>query len=314
MSLIKMGCKTNYSKILKLIIFVFALLFPIAGNTKVFAQTEQSSPLEITSPDPLLPQPSVDRPLSPLERFRLNETLNDINTQATEQLNAGNDEEAFKLWYRELRLSRALGPLEEVQALGRVGEIAWDKNRHDHTKIIAKRLQVIQEEAQKETALDPSLLAALGEAYQQVRTPQSAVKIYQQILALARDKGDSKTIEETLKIVGQLHLAWFDYPNAAATYEELLTLAQKESDRFHESVYLQELAYIYDRAIEPENGLRIKEQLAENYRREQNLEKLPALNIAIADDREALQQPDAARQKYQEAFTLAWETTAVWRC
>jgi hypothetical protein len=51
-------------------------------------------------------------------------------------LQAGNAEGAFEIWYRELRLRRALGYLEEVRALGRVGEIAWQRTQKFDAQVI----------------------------------------------------------------------------------------------------------------------------------------------------------------------------------
>ncbi|HEY9607683.1 MAG TPA: tetratricopeptide repeat protein, partial [Allocoleopsis sp.] len=112
--------------------------------------------------------------------------------------------------------------------------------------------------------------------------------------------------EETLKTIAQLQMAWFDYPNAAATYEELLTLATAKGDRVSEVNYLQQLVYIYDKAQKPENALRQKQRLAEAYLNQKDYTNLPALKIAIAGDYEALKQLDLASQTYQEAYSLAW--------
>src|SRR6476646_9135759 len=85
------------------------------------------NPLELKTPDPLLPQ--TGRPLTTQEQQTLRTALDELNTQATSQFQAGQPEAAFEIWYRELRLRRALGPLEEVAALSRVGTTAWEENR-----------------------------------------------------------------------------------------------------------------------------------------------------------------------------------------
>jgi tetratricopeptide (TPR) repeat protein len=125
-------------------------------------------------------------------------------------------------------------------------------------------------------------------------------------LADAREEGDREEQEEILETMARLHLAWFDYPKAAATYEELLALAQARGDRVSELAYLQELIEIYDQAEQPENALQFKQRLAQTYTNEDNLAQLPALKIAIAEDYEALERLDEASQTYQEAYTLAW--------
>ena len=279
-------------------ILAFALLL---GTPTARAQTD-SNPLDPT-PDPLLPQSTTERPLSPLERLRLKNATLELHQQATEQLEAGADQ-AFAIWYRELRLQRALGRLPEIQALGRVGSIAWEQNRPTDVQLITGRLEAIEQEAEAEAALEP-ILKELGQAYQQVRSPNQAAAIYQRILANAREQQDPATEEAALETLGQLHLARFDYSQAAAVYEELLAKAQAKSDFLREGNYLRQLATLYTEALQPENALEIKQQLAERYYNEQQ-GQLPALKIAIAADYEALNQLEAASQNYQEAFTLAW--------
>ena len=100
-------------------------------------------------------------------------------------------------------------------------------------------------------------------------------------------------------------MAYFDYPAAAATYEELLTMAQANYDAFNEVNYLQQLAYIYDKSKEPENALKAKQRLADSYLNRKDFTQIPALKIAIASDYEALDKPDEASQNYQEAYSLA---------
>jgi len=275
----------------------------------------QVNPLEITTPDPLLPQSPEDQTLSPEVQSQLRESLDELNAQAAALLNAGKALEAFDIWYRELRLRRALGYVEEVQALGRVGEIAWQRSQNLDVQLITARLQKIQQEAEEKNLLNLELLLALGQAYQQLRLPQSAIAVYQKILDQQRQRGDVAAQEVTLKTMAQLYLDWFKYPEAAKVYEELLAQVQSQgvsprmgkSDRTAEITYLKQLVYIYDQAKQPENGLRVKLQLVQIYTVQQQLELLPALKIAIASDYEALQQPETASRNYQEAYTQAFE-------
>jgi len=50
-------------------------------------------------------------------------------------------------------------------------------------------------------------------------------------------------------MIAELHLGWFDYPQAAATYKKLLRLAKAKNDYVNQVIYLQQLAYIYERLI-----------------------------------------------------------------
>ena len=59
-------------------------------------------------------------------------------------MQAGDTEQAFKIWNRELRLRRYLGMLSEIQALERVGGIAYTKNNRQQIGYITQRLQTIQ--------------------------------------------------------------------------------------------------------------------------------------------------------------------------
>lgn len=287
-------------------VIFWSVLCLLCFTSVAVARTDENkpNPLEVTTPDPLLPQSAREQPLSQQERQTLEAALDELNAQALAQFQAGNRQGALELWFRELRLRRALGPVQEVQALGRVGEIAWNENSKSEVQIITARLQTIQQEAQAKKTLDQPLLMALGKAYQQVRVPGQALAIYEQILADARQQGDSVAQQETLQTIGLLHMAWFDYPKAAATYEELLTLAQAQGNRVKELNYLQQLLYIYDQAKQPENALRIKQELLGTY--PSNDPRIPALKIAIAADYEALNQSEEASQNYQQAYTLAY--------
>lgn len=271
------------------------------------------NPLEITAPDPLLPRSPKDKqPLTPQERQNLEPALDELNQQAAATLQAGDKITAFDIWNRELRLRRYLGSLAEVQALSRVGEIAWRENERQEVQYITQRLQAIQKETKSQNTADLQLLQALGQAYQQVRSPKEALPVYDQILAAVRQRGDSAAEVNTLKTIGELHLGWFDYASAATTYEQLLTLADSRGDRLNKIAYLQQLAYIYKQTKQPEQALKIRNKLAEVYQQENNLIQLSALKQAIASDYESLARENPsllqeAFKNYQEAYTTAWQ-------
>lgn len=276
----------------------------LAAQEKPKPEEFKVNPLEITKPDPLLPRLPKRGTLSPEEQSRLQASIDELDAQAAALYQEKKADEAFDIWYRGLRLRRALGRVEEVQALGRVGEMAWQNTRKFDTQVITRRLQEIQKEAEDQKALNLELLRTLGQAYQQVRFPEPAVKVYQQILAQERQQGDTQAQETTLKTLAQLNMDWFNYPQAAAIYEELLTQAQSRGDRVNELAYLEQLVYIYNKAQQPENALRMKQKLAATY--PPTDPRVPALKIAIATDYEALNQPDPASQNYQDAYKLAW--------
>ncbi|ACK71441.1 Tetratricopeptide domain protein [Gloeothece citriformis PCC 7424] len=302
-----MGYSTSLQKKLGLTIAIVTFLMPTVqhwGNLKAFAQMPEPNPLELPIKDPLIPE--LNRPLSPFEMRRLREALDASNQQAQAELDQGNDDEAFKIWYRELRLRQYLTPIEEIQALGRVGEIAWTKTRTQDLKNIYTRLLVVQQQSEKKAPLTPELLDAFATAYQQLRKIDESLYIHEKILANARQKGDLPTQIKTLNTLGELHLSRFDYGKAAPIYEELLDIAQSQQDSYQEGIYLKKLAEIYTEALQPQNAVKIKEDLANNYLRNQQIQSIPDIKVLIGLDYDALNQPEKASQNFQEAFSLAW--------
>ena len=301
------------------------------------------NPLESTTPDPLLPQTTVPHPLSALERKQLTTALDNLNNQAIATLRQGDRVGAFALWYRELRLRRSLGAIEETKALGRVGDVAWKENLTPDVRWITKRLDAILAQHQLPTAttatapatsdavpLNPvaatsspntsatsavlsssdragrlAVLQALGVAYQQVRLPKPAVAIYTQIVTDAKQRRDEKQTDEALITLAQLHLTWLDYLNAAATYQELSSRAKARGDRQNESIYLTRLAYSYEQAKQPAQAITAQQQLVALYETLPDPLSIPALKIKIADNYQLLARPDQAEQYYQSAYQLA---------
>ncbi len=300
------------------------------------------NPLESTAPDPLLPQMTVPRPLSALERKQLATALDNLNNQAIATLQQGDRVGAFALWYRELRLRRSLGAVEETKALGRVGDVAWKESLTPDVRWITKRLDAILAQHQLPTAtmtttatgdavpLDPvatplpsntnatsavlsssdragrlAVLQALGVAYQQVRLPKPAVAIYTQIVTDAKQRRDEKQTDEALITLAQLHLTWLDYLNAAATYQELSSRAKARGDRQNESIYLTRLAYSYEQGKQPAQAITAQQQLVALYEALPDPLSIPALKIKIADNYQLLARPDQAEQYYQSAYQLA---------
>ena len=270
-----------------------------------YAQSEaRPNPLGSPSGDPLLPL--IQRPLSPLERRLLRETLVEMDLEAKAALKAENEDEAFEIWYRYLRLHQKLTTLEEVEALGNVGEIAWDQTRGPDVQIIIERLIKIEQRLQKKEPLSPEFLKAFAIAYDQVHSIENALNIQEKILENNRNDDDIKAEEETLNKIGELYQAKFDYVNAAVTYERLLDIAELEDNGYTQGLYLQKLATIYTAVSRPENAIRIKKELADNYLANQNILALADLKISIGDDYVLLEEAEQASQNYQEAFSIAW--------
>ncbi|MGH1396977.1 MAG: tetratricopeptide repeat protein [Trichormus sp.] len=275
------------------------------------------NPLEITIPDPLLPNLRNKQPLSFTEKLKLQGALDNLNQEAAVQLQAGDKEAAFEIWNRELRLRRYLGTVAEVEALSRVGEIAWNQSDRQQLFYITQRLQTIQRQVQRtksknQASVDLELLGALGTAYQKVRSPKPAIELYNQILAEVRQQKDTSGEIDTLKILGELNLSWFNYPQAASNYEDLFNLATAKGERQDVVTYLQQLAYIYQQAKQPQKSIDVLSKLQAIYSQDDNQTQLPTLQIAIARNYEILAQQNPALlpeafKNYQAAYLKAWE-------
>jgi tetratricopeptide (TPR) repeat protein len=306
----------------RLIVIVTAAI--VFSSSLTLAQTKKPklpdkfppNPLEITTPDPLLPRlPKDKQPLTLQEQQKLQPALDALNQEAAAKLQAGDPVAAFEIWNRELRLRRFLGSLAEVQALSRVGAIAWKQNDGQEVQYITQRLQAIQKQAQskKTTAqVDLELWRSLGQAYQNLRSPKLAVEAYDQVLLVMREQKNTTAVVENLKTIGELHLSWFDYPKAAPVYEELLALATSQNERVNEVTYLQRLAYIYEQTRQPQQSLNVLNKLVEIYVNENNLIEIPELKLAIASNYESLAKENPnllleAFNNYQEAYTTAWQ-------
>lgn len=277
---------------------------PMQGAAQT-SETFPANPLETTEPDPLLPTPLVERPLSPQELADLARAVDQLQQEAEATYATGDVDGAFEIWNRELRLRRALGPQAEAAALGRVGGVAWQENRTLEVRAITDRLQEIEQEAQAQPPADFDLLLTIARAYQTLRARNAAIATFEEILVEARQRQNQAVEQEALTAVGDLHLAYFDYTSAAAAYQELLTLAQARGDRPLEVQYLEQLAYIYQRSANPEAAIAVLERLVSFYEADQTLIRIPPLKIAIGDSYRQLSRPDLAARSYEEAFTLA---------
>jgi tetratricopeptide (TPR) repeat protein len=301
------------------IIFTAAVLWQLSSSLTLAESKKPKqpdkyppSPLEVVIPDPLLP-PLLDKQQLSLQQLQTLEIeLDKLSQGAEAKLQGGDRVAAFEIWNRELRLRRFLGSLAEVQALSRVGTIASNENDRQEVFYVTQRLQAIQKQAVSPNNSDLELWRSLGEAYQKVRSPKLALEVYDQVLATVRQQKDVVAEVATLKTMGELHLSWFDYPKAAATYQELLSLADSQGDRLNQVAYLQQLAYIYNEGREYQQSINTLGKLAEIASQENNLTELPKLKLAIAANYESLAKakPDLLQEAfktYQEAYTTAWE-------
>jgi tetratricopeptide (TPR) repeat protein len=278
-----------------LIMVIFLVFVP-----EVYAQTNYpADPLNSSSRDPLLPE--TKRPLTPQQQQDLQQAIQDLEAQANTAQAEGNLDQAFALWYRALRLRQPLDLLGEIEALARVGQVAWENNRTEDLQIIRQRLDTI---AAQEN-LTPAQLQALAQAYGGMQIPQSAAQTYRRFLAQADP--DLSTQQTLLQKIAELHLAGFHYPEAAQAYTEWLGLQAVVNPTPDTIGVWEQLAYIYDQSQQPEQAIAAKEELLTYYQGQGQDRKVAELQIAIAQDYQTLNQAETASQYYQAAFNTAWE-------
>ena len=277
------------------------------------------NPLESTQPDPLLPNPPTTRTVTGEKREELSQELDQLNVEAAALLAAGETTKAFEIWNRELRLHRYLGKAEELAALSRVAEIAWNNSQKLQVQWITKRLETLRPEIKEQEPPNLELLQALGSAFNTVRAKDSGVEIYQQVISEARKQEDVVTLKQTLTAVGEIYLNWLDYDNAAIAYEELLEVQQQSnlelseiettnfliSGNFEQANTLKQLAFIYNQGGKPLQAITAKERLVDFYEGQQNIAEVPEIKISIAEDYEELGRLNLASQYYQEAYSVA---------
>ncbi len=269
-------------------------------STPSWSQTPLiKNPLQVEEfDDPLLPNIPVSRPLSPLEKFRLEQQLDQLNQKAIELYQVGNVEGAFEVWYRELRLRQKLDRPEEVEALGRVGEFAWSENRTQDFRNIRERLKEIEAIAKKNQ--QQNLIAALANSYEQMREIDGAISLYKILLE------DSETPNLILGKIANLYESQFRYEQAANTYEKLLEMAELENDITAQINYLKNLNRLYEQAENIEAGIKTKHSLIAIYEQEEQQLALPSVMVSLAEDYAETERLEQAISTYQEAAALAW--------
>ena len=285
------------------LIFLFCLLSigVVFSGKLAFAQNYGDNPLleAVDKSERLIPSGYGRRELTSFEKYRIEETILELDRAAKAELKQGNGDEAFKLWYRQLKLTRALDRIQEIEALGEIGAIAWKENRGTDVRNIAERLIAIEEELTQISFDAPDSLAT---AYQQVRYLDKATGIYQQIVANSKKQNNPIAEQKNLETLGELYLARFNYYPAADVYQELL--ASTEPNEPKRTIYLQNLANIYDRISQPEKAIAVKQRLIEQHIESKSDEAMD-LEIAIAGDYETLNQTDRAIEVYNHALESA---------
>ncbi|MEE6162144.1 hypothetical protein U9R62_12500 [Cylindrospermopsis raciborskii DSH] len=298
--------------VISIIVWHLSSFVTLAQNRKPTIDKFSPNPLETNIPDSLIRSNVKEKPLTTEELKTLEAALDELNQQARIRLESGDQENAFSIWNRELRLRRFLGMPSQVQAISRVGAIAWRENNREQVQYITESLRKIETQLRNEKNADLQLWRSLGVAYQNLRSPQLAVKVYEQVLGLVKRDNDPVGEVETLNQIGELHLNWFNYSQAAITYQELLNLAANRGDKTSQLKYLQQLAYIFEQSKQPLKAINILNELASIYNQQDKQGAIPRLKIAIAENYQSLipKNPSflqPALNSYQEAYIIAWQ-------
>ncbi len=278
--------------------------------------------------DPLLPVLTVDRAFSPLEMNKLATDLDELQRRAEALLQTGDTEQAFDLLLRAIRLKRLFGLDAELEAIEQVAALAWQRQQPVAIQLLTLRTQEIWNAAKTSLGVeledvlggvdpgtpadspitgvlsaDAVALAQLANIFLTLRDIDSAVEVYQQLIALSADDLQAVTAQKIS--LAELNLEWFKFANAADVYLELLDQARKNGDRTQEIFYLQRLVYSYQQAKSLPNALRAQTDLLDRYVAIGDEEKLPDLLVAIAQNYQAIDQPNNAITYYRSAYSAA---------
>lgn len=288
-----------------------------------------SDPLTTQPRDPLLPDMPVQRSLSALELSALASSLDQLDQTAQQALAAGQSEAAFDIWQREVRLRGALGPATELAAIARVAALAWNEQQPVTVQLLTLRTREIWDAVKAELGIvteefapipveesapgrtlvsgdaqaDRVALSAIAQIFATLRDIDSAVDVYQQLIALTVAGGNDPTAEQLA--LAELYLQWFRFAEAADIHLALLKTARANGDQLREIAYLEQLVYSYQQADSLLNAVRAQTDLIALYQAQGEPEKLPELLLAIAQNYRALNLPTTAIEYYRSAYSAA---------
>ncbi|MBE9069633.1 hypothetical protein IQ260_23590 [Leptolyngbya cf. ectocarpi LEGE 11479] len=279
------------------------LALPVYGQRldPVLLDAFLTNPLEAEPRDPLLPATVVDRPLSPLELYNLELELFRMDEQARVLLVAGQPEEAFALWMREVQLRRLFGIEVELEALGRIGQHAWNEQRSQEVRLLAVRLERIWL-AEKETATLERVetIAAIAQV---LRMRDISTDIYQQLIEMTA--ADAMAQQGWVVVLADHYLQWFDFEKASQLYTGLVATAKAQGNTLEHMQYLKDLIYSYQEAKAYSQALPVQTELLGLYRTTGQNDREPPLEIDIARNFRALGVYPQALKYYNLAYVTA---------
>ena len=178
-----------------------------------------SSPLDDEPLDPLLPQPPIRRPLSPLEQYQLEQELDELALLAEAialgeavPIEPGPDGELpdpNDIWMREVRLRRLLGVERELPAIRRVAQWMRDRTATQELQLLAARLREIQQDLDPSVTADRDRLLELAEIYAILGEVDDAAVIHQALANQALAVGNEEEFQTQLETLANLQTAWF---------------------------------------------------------------------------------------------------------
>ena len=283
-----------------LLVFL-AVCWTTITTENVIAMPE-GNPLIFDRQDPLIPKGYGKRELSSFEKFRIEREISRLKMMADLEYDRRNLDRAMELWYRQLRLTRAIDLQTEIVSLGEIGAIAWQENRSQDVKNIASRLIAIQSEIETSNSFNSPTWENLAVAYEEVKYLDKAIDVYQIILAEEDREESSLKQEEIVDRLGELYLAIFDYRNAAQVYQKKFQDNPQAKDRESQ---LQRLIKIYEGGKLTNKAIATRKLLIEQYLQAEKQQQIAVLKMANAKDLESLQKFDRAITIYQEVFEAA---------
>lgn len=261
-----------------------------------------ADPLADRPRDPLLPTPVVDRPLSPLEQWALEQALDDLAQEADALAMANQPEAARALWMREVRLRRVLGLGAELAAIDRVAQNLRDGNATPELQLLAMRLDLITPSLDPNQENDRSHVQTLATLYTTLGHVEAAAALRRTLADVALEQGDIREAQDQLEPLAALYADWFYFPEAAATYGELVALTQGED----EIQFLVGQIDALTQAQQWEAALVAQQHLLNRYQEDPTRWVLMAeLQYAMAQNHQRLGDELQATRHYQVAYTNA---------
>ena len=260
-----------------------------------------ANPLEAEPRDPLLPPVVVERPLSPLELYDLEVALFEMDAQAQALLLAGQPDEAFALWIREVQLRRVFGLEVELEALERIGQQAWNAQRSQEIRLMAVRLKRIWEAEKVMASLER--VEKIATIAQILRMRDTSTDIYQQLIEMTAT--DAAVQHEWEVVLADHYLQWFEFDDAAQLYTQLASIAKAEGNTLEHTQYLKNLIYSYQQAKRYSQALPVQTELLKLYRTTGQSDREPPLEIDMARNLRALGSYPQAIEYYNLAYVTA---------